>query len=256
MLIEYCTLSCGDDCFTIKAGRCEDGLRVGRPTEDCLIRFCLAREGHGGITCGSETAGGIRNVYLHDCVFEDTRTAFRFKTRRNRGGTTENITYENVRVRDMREAFTWDLLGSVEYMGDMALRDKPFDVTPLTPTVRDITIRNFLVESTDRLITINGIPEAPCSNVLIENGTVWTNRIVRTMDDARGVTFRNMTVNATSNAIRMDNSRDVTFEDVTFHVPGHALEMELIGEGTSGVTLVNGGERTECVEGTNPLRGL
>lgn len=33
VLIEYSTLNCGDDCFTLKAGRCEDGLRVNRPTE-------------------------------------------------------------------------------------------------------------------------------------------------------------------------------------------------------------------------------
>ena len=34
VLIEYCTLNCGDDCFTLKAGRAEDGLRVGKPTEN------------------------------------------------------------------------------------------------------------------------------------------------------------------------------------------------------------------------------
>ena len=28
VLIEYSTLSCGDDCFTLKSGRAEDGLRV------------------------------------------------------------------------------------------------------------------------------------------------------------------------------------------------------------------------------------
>ena len=37
VLIEYCTLNCGDDCFTLKAGRAEDGLRVGKPTENVII---------------------------------------------------------------------------------------------------------------------------------------------------------------------------------------------------------------------------
>ena len=39
VLIEYCTLNCGDDCFTLKAGRAEDGLRVGKPTENVVIRY-------------------------------------------------------------------------------------------------------------------------------------------------------------------------------------------------------------------------
>ena len=70
VLIEYNTISAGDDCFTLKAGRGIDGLRVNRPSENIVLRYNLALTGHGGITCGSETAGVIRNVYAHDCVFQ------------------------------------------------------------------------------------------------------------------------------------------------------------------------------------------
>ncbi len=253
VLIEYSTLSCGDDCFTLKAGRCEDGLRVNRPTENVLIRYCLAKEGHGGITIGSETAGGVKNVYLHDCVFDDTRTAFRFKTRRNRGGTTQKILYENIRVKNMREAFTWDLLGTVEYMGDLALRDKSFDITSLTPTVKDITINNFIIESTDRLITINGIPEIPCSNILIENGIVRCNRFIRTMNDARNIKFKNLTIQATDNTIKIDNSNDITFENVTLYTPKKVLNVELLGDKATGIKVKNSVSEKIFLEGENPL---
>lgn len=220
VLIEYSTLNCGDDCFTLKSGRCEDGLRVNKPTENVVIRYCLAKDGHGGITCGSETAGGIHNVYLHDCVFYGTRTGFRFKTRRNRGGTVESIFYERVRLVDMKEAFTWDLLGSEMYMGELARRNPPLDITPLTPTVRNIAIRNFIVESSDRMMTVNAIPEIPCSGIVIENGKVRTNRIVRTINDANGITFKNLEIQATDNRIVLDNSKNINFENVVFHVPG------------------------------------
>ena len=254
VLIEYSTLNCGDDCFTLKAGRCEDGLRVNKPTENVVIRYCLAKEGHGGITCGSETAGGIRNVYLHDCLFYGTRTGFRFKTRRNRGGTVVGITYENVRLVDVREAFTWDLLGSKTYMGELARRYPPLDITPLTPTVKDITIRNFAVESADRLLTVNAIPEIPCSNVLIENGKIRTNRIIRTMNDADGFTFRNLEIQATDNRMTIDDSRNVTFDDVTFYVPGNALDIEIKGNKTEGITIKDAeGNTTECRNGLNKL---
>lgn len=253
VLIEYSTLNCGDDCFTLKAGRCEDGLRVNRPTENVVIRYCLAKEGHGGITCGSETAGGIRNVYLHDCLFYGTRTGFRFKTRRNRGGTVEGITYENVRLVDVREAFTWDLLGSAMYMGELARRNPPLDITPLTPTVKGITIRNFTVESADRLLTVNGIPEIPCADVLIENGKIRTNRIIRTMNDADGFTFRNLEIQATDNRIVIDDSRNVTFDNVTFYVPGHALDIDMMGSKTADIIIKHGDKTTLCRPGLNPL---
>ncbi|MCS2308577.1 glycosyl hydrolase family 28 protein [Bacteroides thetaiotaomicron] len=51
VLIEYCSLDCGDDCFTMKSGRGEDGIRVNKPSENIVIRYCLAKRGWGGIVC-------------------------------------------------------------------------------------------------------------------------------------------------------------------------------------------------------------
>ncbi len=230
VLIEYSTLSCGDDCFTLKSGRAEDGLRVGKPTENVVIRYCLAEQGHGGITCGSETAAGIKNVYLHHCVFNGTRTGFRFKTRRNRGGGTWDVVYDNVRLIDVNEAFTWDLLGSKTYMGKLAQRNPPLDVTPLTPTVKDIVIKNFIVESADRMMGMNTIPESPTTGIVLEGGTVRTNRIFKTLNDVRGLTLRNMTVQATDNAVNIDNSTGIVFDNVTFFVPEGNLKYNIKGE--------------------------
>ena len=115
VLIEYCTLACGDDCFTLKAGRAEDGLRVGRPTENVVIRYCLAERGPGGVTFGSETAGMIRKVYMHDCVFTSPNNGFYFKSRRNRGGGGEDLTFRRIRMLNPGRAFYFDMLGSTFY---------------------------------------------------------------------------------------------------------------------------------------------
>lgn len=230
VLIEYSTLNCGDDCFTLKSGRAEDGMRVGRPTENVVIRYCLAEKGHGGITCGSETAAGIQNVYLHHCVFDGTRTGFRFKTRRNRGGGIWNIYYDNVRLINMNEAFTWDLLGTKTYMGDLAQRNPPLALTPLTPKVKDIRISNFVIESTDRMMSMNTIPEMPTTGVVIENGVVRTNRIFKTLNDVGELTLKNMTIQATDSNINIDDSRNLTFKNVTFYVPTGSLSYNIKGE--------------------------
>lgn len=95
-LIEYCSLDCQDDCYTMKSGRGEDGVRVNRPTENVVIRKSIALRGAGGIVCGTEIVGGVRNVYMRDCVFKGTGKAFYFKTRRPRGGFVENVYVERV----------------------------------------------------------------------------------------------------------------------------------------------------------------
>lgn len=218
VLIEYCTMNNGDDCFTLKAGRGDDGLRVGKPSENIVIRHSLAQNGHGAITCGSETAGGIKNVYAYDCVFDSTERGIRFKTRRSRGGGVESIFYERIRMIGVKEAFTWDLLGSQRYVGDLAKRYPPRDIDRLTPVVKDIHVKDFIVESSQFFIRANCIPEIPLNNVLLENGEVNCNTIIGAMDDVTGFVLRNLNVNAKNSAMKILDGEDVVFDNVKFSV--------------------------------------
>lgn len=169
VLIEYCTLGCGDDCFTLKAGRAEDGLRVGKPTENVVIRHCLAQRGPGGVTVGSETAGFIRRVYMHDCVFNAPSNGFYFKSRRNRGGGGEDMTFRRIRMQNPGRAFYFDMLGSPFYVGDLANRLPQRPITPLTPAFRRITMDQVLVEQCKELILLKGLPESPVEDLTISH---------------------------------------------------------------------------------------
>lgn len=211
VLIEYCTLSCGDDCFTMKAGRAEDGLRVNKPTENVVVRYCLAEQGHGGITCGSETAGVIRNLYLHDCVFNGTGSGIRFKTRRNRGGGGENITYERVRMILRGDAFNWDMLGSKMYVGELAVRFPALEMTPLTPFYRNIVARDIYVESCKYFFKAKGIPESPLSGVRIENVRVDHSQRLMSLYDVDDITLKQVDVHSPDTVVEINNGKKVKF---------------------------------------------
>ena len=247
VLIEYCTLNCGDDCFTLKSGRGEDGWKVGRPTENVVIRHCLALRGHGGVTCGSETAGNVKNVYVHDCVFEGTRTAIRFKTRRMRAGGTENALFERVRMINVGEAFTWDLLGIEQFMGDLAKRLPMRAVDKLTPVEKDIHVRDFIVESATRIATIEGIPEMPLNNVLIEKGTINSKQLIRKMNDVDGIVFRELSISSQDNKINILDGRNILFDRVRFQVPENKIYLKTSGEKSTGIRFVQMRSNTEIV---------
>ena len=187
VLIEYCTLACGDDCFTLKAGRAEDGLRVGRPTENVVIRYCLAERGPGGVTFGSETAGMIRKVYMHDCVFTSPNNGFYFKSRRNRGGGGEGLTFRRIRMLNPGRAFYFDMLGSTFYVGELANRLPVRDITPLTPVFRRITMDQVLVESCKELILLKGLPESPVEDLTISHLEASTRDRDLKIQDALGL---------------------------------------------------------------------
>ena len=248
VLIEYCTLNCGDDCFTLKAGRAEDGLRVGKPTENVVIRYSLAQHGHGGITCGSETAGVIKNLYVHDCVFDGTRTGIRFKTRRNRGGGSDNTYYERLRMINVGKAFTWDLLGSAYYMGELAARYPARKVNRLTPDVKNILIKDFIVESADQFFTANGIPEIPFNQVVVENGEIKCKKLIGALNDAAGFTMRKLTIEAQHNDIHILDGKYILFEDIHFKLPAGEIMVNVEGERSGNIVFKNINANQEKVE--------
>ncbi|EMI12960.1 glycoside hydrolase [Bacillus stratosphericus LAMA 585] len=104
VLIEDCYFDNGDDCIAIKSGRNEDGRRIGVPSENIVIRRNTMRDGHGGVTIGSEISGGVKYVYAEDNVMDSPNLdrALRIKTNSVRGGTLEHIYFKNNLVKSLK----------------------------------------------------------------------------------------------------------------------------------------------------------
>lgn len=226
VLIEYCTLNNGDDCFTIKSGRGGDGLRVNKPSENIVIRHSLAQQGHGGITIGSETAATIRNVYVHDCVFDNTEIGIRFKTRRPRGGGGQNLHYERIRMNLSGVAFRWDMLGGEIYVGELAKRLPVLPVNDLTPAFGNIHAKDIIVERATQFVAVTGIPESPVTNVLIEQVEVNADKLFAAAD-VDGFVVRNAVIKTNSPDITLRAVRNMLFENVQFYTPQASLVLEV-----------------------------
>ncbi len=210
VLIEYCSLDCQDDCYTIKSGRGNDGERVGRLSENIVIRHSLAKRGAGGIVCGTETAGGIRNVYLHDCVFDGTDRAFRFKTRRTRGGFVENVYVERVRANVIHQALCVEMLGSAKWMGELAKRYPVREVTPLTPWIQNISVHDVEIGGCRTLVDVSALPEKPVKNLFFGNVTARCERIGR-VDDAVNFSIKDIHVDSADSLLSIDNCDYASF---------------------------------------------
>jgi len=163
VLIQDCTFSDGDDCIAVKSGRDADGRRVNIPCQNIVIRNCTFREGHGGVTMGSETSGGIRNVFAEHCRFDspDLNAAMRFKTNPARGGSIENIYLRNCAVKTAKVGIHM----TMRYASSGARDGKSM------PVVRNIDIRNStFAHLTQQGIFIEGYSEkARITDVTIAN---------------------------------------------------------------------------------------
>ena len=74
--------SVGDDCIAIKSGKIWQGRTLRMPCEEIEIAWCAMLDGHGGVTIGSEMAGGVRHVRVHHCWMRGNDRGLRIKSRR------------------------------------------------------------------------------------------------------------------------------------------------------------------------------
>ena len=208
-LVERCDFTVGDDAVAIKSGRDADGWRVGRPSENIVVRHISSTNGHGGCVIGSELSGGARNIIFHDIYFKDTVTAIRIKSKIGRGGMIEDIWFSDIVVTGLRErpAFWLDAFYASH------------TVQPATDTLtkfRNIHVENLASWGGERSVEIGAYPEQPAENITLENVFVTAdNGLV--LENAVGVTFDKVNIIPHSErgadlepVMKIINSRDVT----------------------------------------------
>lgn len=105
VLLERLDIACNDDAICLKAGRGVDGFRVNRPTEKLVVRNCLVRDSHAGITFGSGTTGGFRDIRFENVeVRYPTPVGILFKSAPGRGGVISNVTMAGILLQDVPTA--------------------------------------------------------------------------------------------------------------------------------------------------------
>jgi len=106
VLVQHADIAVNDDALCLKAGRDSDGLRVNRPTEDVILRDSTIRYGAAGVTIGSETSGGFRNIEAYGLtVLKPVPVGILFKSAHTRGGFADNIRIHDLTMTDVPVVF-------------------------------------------------------------------------------------------------------------------------------------------------------
>lgn len=217
VLVEDSFFSTGDDCVVIKSGLNEDGWRVGRPSENIVVRRLRGERGHGGVVIGSEMSGGVKNVFVDDCDFTGTDRGLRIKSMRGRGGVIENVYYQNVRHRDLR---LFDVEMTTFY-GSSTL----VPLTQKPPMIRGVHVKNVTGNGGKTAVEIVGLPELPIQDVTFDDVSISSEEGAR-IADAENVRFTNAKIMPkTGSAFRVENGRHVTLERACTTLPSECVEL-------------------------------
>lgn len=231
VLIEYCEFDTGDDCIAIKAGRDRDGLRVGLPSENVVVRYCRGLRGHGGIVIGSETSGGIRNIFAHDCSFTGTDRIVRLKTTRGRGGILENMWFRSLQGDQIAlEAIHLNML----YTGTRFPAQAVTDATPRMQEIHFDSIscsygKSFAVE-------MLGLPEMPIRDVTFNHLAMSAAKGIA-CTDVKGVLFSDIRLNPGAwPAISVTDGDHIEFDGVNV-LPGADPLFKVDGPNTNEIRI-------------------
>jgi len=164
--ISRCDIACYDDDIAIKSGKDADGLRVNRPSENITISDCAIGTG-GGIAMGSEVSGSIRHVLVQRCRFTGTGNAARIKSQPSRGGVIEDITWRDIQLTNVYQAFEFTLEWRM--------------VPPLAPPARVLTVvRNVRLVNFSGTAqsggVMHGLKDSPIQGVKFKNCNVTAQR--------------------------------------------------------------------------------
>lgn len=172
ILVENSYISNGDDDYTCGGG-----------TSDVMIRNNSFGNGHG-VSIGSPTHGGVSNITVENCTFENTDYGIRIKSDRDRGGVVENLTYRNLKMKNVG----MPILIYAAYKTTYNVPENPYQnlqtltaanvlaypkvaFCKSTPVYRNIVFENIraTVKKGGRAGLIWGLPESKVSNIILKN---------------------------------------------------------------------------------------
>jgi polygalacturonase len=186
VLIERCSFDTGDDCIALKSGRNDDGRRVNVPVENVIIRDCSMKDGHGGVTIGSEISGGARNVFAERCKMDspNLNIALRIKTNSVRGGVVERIFMRDVTIGQVSQAVV-----TVDFQYEEG------DTGKFPPTVRDVDVRDVTSQKSRNALSLRGYAYAPVTNVRLRDCRFDNVGQADILENVKGLTLENVRVN-------------------------------------------------------------
>ena len=160
VLIKECLFNTGDDCIAIKSGRNADGRRVNVPSQNIIVQRCHMKNGHGGVTIGSEISGGVRNVFAEECQMDSPLlySALRIKNNAARGGDIENIYARNLSVGQVSQAAI-----SIDYYYEEGEKGS------YKPVVKNVSVDELETQKTKYAVYLRGFKNDPIEGISLSN---------------------------------------------------------------------------------------
>ncbi len=168
VLVFKCRINAGDDGICMKSSKDRNSNEPS--LQNVVIADNVVYHAHGGFVTGSNTDGGMHNIYVNNCDFIGSDVGLRFKSARDRGGLVDNIFIKNIYMKNiLNEAILFDTHYENRGFGS---ESKVPDVNERTPRFENIFLENIYCSGAKQAVLVDGLPEMPIQKIKISNSYI------------------------------------------------------------------------------------
>jgi hypothetical protein len=221
--VSHADIAVNDDALCLKAGRDSDGLRINRPTEDVRLHDNIVRDGAAGITFGSETSGGFRNIEAWNITTEGhVPVGILFKSAHTRGGFADDIRLHDFTLIDtpvvLRMTMNWNPSYSYAIIPAGLANYPAYYKTLTTPVPEDkgrarvsnVRIWNITATGAKTAFEVDAYPQVPLEHFTFDHLNIQA-ATAGHIGDARDWKFTDTTLAFTDQStVALSDSTNVT----------------------------------------------
>lgn len=203
VIIYNTKVNAGDDGICMKSsGTPKDGEAN---LQNVIIAECTVNEGHGGFVIGSNTDGGMKNIFVSNCLFDGTDIGIRVKSNSGRGGDVSQIYIQNIEMKNIiNEAILFDTYYADAPAGSSKESQNAQFSGDKIPYIHDFYISNVNCESAKTAVSIEGLPNKLIENLYFKNINITSHNDV-VGKNAAHIYFENVKINGSSD-FKIDNA--------------------------------------------------
>ena len=186
-------MNAGDDGICMKSSGGKD--RNIPELSNVVIAGCTVFRAHGGFVIGSNTDGGMQNIYVTDCNFIGTDIGIRVKSNSGRGGLVKNIYVDNIIMKNIvHEAVLFNTYYE-DVPAGKEVKDVKTTVADKIPEFTNFYISNIKCDGAQQAFSIVGLPYQPVHHIYFNNVSIKSDKDFECMD-ASDIEFKKVSVNS------------------------------------------------------------
>jgi len=206
-----CTVNAGDDGICMKSSGTPNADDKANLSE-VLIAGCVVYRAHGGFVIGSNTDGGMKNIYVTDCSFIGSDVGVRVKSGRGRGGWVRDIYVDNITMSNIpNEAILFETSYEDKAVGKSKNASTDANAEKI-PFFTEFHISNVKCTGARTAIVVNGLPEQKTTKIYFENLDMKTDRGF-ICKDAENITLKNVKIDAQEPIYQTNGCKNINIID-------------------------------------------